>query len=274
MDHFCLSNFLLSSLRSLQFSIISLSCVSICFFAAWRSISSSLFLLGGGGVWSDWANHWTRFMQLLENISKAICCHKLRWGRTKCCVFGQFLSLSKVFQCSAKDTEDYCDQCFLHELTSGCIDPDNKEEEEELESEFLQTISVKSKSLRIHPGMGVSSERVSIWINWQNRFFFSLSQHHHLQLLCITFSFKSNNLIIKRIINTHFFSFFFFFFVPFLQPLPSSFNQKTNKSEKRPQEWTYGYNIRFFFKSSKEIFEVTSILKTLWLQVQLKLTLM
>ena len=102
---------------------------------------------------------------------------------------------------------------------------------------------------------------LSIWINQQNRFFFFLPQYHHLQLQHITFSFKSNNPIIKRITNTHFFSFFLFFFILFLQPSPSSFNQKTNKSKEKPQEWTHEYNIRFFFEGSKGISEVTSTLK-------------
>ena len=92
-----------------------------------------------------------------------------------------------------------------------------------------------------------SKKSLSVWINQQNRFFFFLPQHHHFQLQHTTFSFKLNNPIIKRITNIHFFFFFLFFFVPFLQPSPSSFNQKTNKSKERPQEWTHGYDVRFFF---------------------------
>ena len=73
-----------------------------------------------------------------------------------------------------------------------------------------------------------------VWINQQNKFFFFLPQHHHLQLQHTTFSFKLNNPIIKRITNTHFFSFFLFFFVLFLQLSPFLFNQKINKSKERP----------------------------------------
>ena len=79
-----------------------------------------------------------------------------------------------------------------------------------------------------------SKKSFFIWINQQNRFFFFLPQYHHFQLQYTTFSFKLNNSIIKRITNTYFFSFFLFFFVLFLQPSPSSFNQKTNKSKERP----------------------------------------
>ena len=92
-----------------------------------------------------------------------------------------------------------------------------------------------------------SKKSLSVWINQQNRFFFFLPQYHHLQLQHTTFSFKLNNPIIKKITNTHFFSFFLFFFILFFQPSSSSFNQKTNKSKERPQEWICGYNIRFFF---------------------------
>ena len=98
-----------------------------------------------------------------------------------------------------------------------------------------------------------NKKSLSVWINQQNKFFFFLPQYHHLQLQHTTFSFKLNNPIIKKIINTHFFSFFLFFFVLFLQLSPSSFNQKTNKSKKDHKSEHMDMMLDFFLKTKRNI---------------------